>query len=642
MRQPRARKSRKKSAGATNINARIPDDNVDAAPSDFDVGCVSCTLVFDDIYTVNLCGDHVWCINCAIDQFTAATEDVELFPVNCCGKRHILALQAVKYLLPSRVGQLYSIKLAEWTTERKVWCSNENCGQFLPKRWHRNIERTTRPRRERTLLHVGTVGQCKKCGDETCLSCSQHYADSNHVCKLTLALMIELPPYTKGCRSKQCPACKTPVELYEACNHMSCVCGYQYCFVCLLRWDGYHDCPERGDPLYDDNGRDTRGLHVRTGLDEGGYNRLGEHEYYPSRASASAQLISRSSGMMSNPLLDNLDGTAHEAGRRPFPHAGNALPMHPPPMHRPDQPGFEPFRRINRLPIARAVFPQILDPLPMLPGLRVQGAGRHRHHNREPQVEPSEPDRTITDDVDRAFDALLDTNGHVQHDHPVVDQLAEGPVYDWMAAWENEVLQDHVDRYDDPSIWNEVISDNLPSPENTEWLSAPSSRKKASLSGEDLGAKDAMISMFEYYEERFNQLNPFPSRTDTFNIEDLVSIPEELVTYRDRSLVTIPLLRPGHRTLAYESIDLGHMTWFEVLAMTPQELDMLNSDILRSWKAVHSRKYAYDPVFGFEAQGVDLFLEEVTKKYAEWEKRQGDRLLEETVMVRDKWVYGDE
>lgn len=102
--------------------------------------------------------------------------------------------------------------------------------------------------------------------------------------------MIELPPYTQECRLKQCPGCKTPVELREACNHMSCVCSHEYWFVCLVACDDedhsvlVHDCPSYGDPPYDENGRDPRGLHVRTGLDEGGYNRLGRHENYPSRA----------------------------------------------------------------------------------------------------------------------------------------------------------------------------------------------------------------------------------------------------------------------------------------------------------------------------------------------------------------------
>lgn len=113
MRKPCAHRAHKKATRTTGFAARIPDTVVDTTLSDFEIGCVSCTLVFYDIYTVNLCGDRFWCINCVIDQFTAATEDVELFPVNCCGRGRVLALKAVQYLLPRPIVQIYSSKLSK-------------------------------------------------------------------------------------------------------------------------------------------------------------------------------------------------------------------------------------------------------------------------------------------------------------------------------------------------------------------------------------------------------------------------------------------------------------------------------------------------------------------------------------------------
>lgn len=145
--------------------------------------------------------------------------------------------------------------------------------------------------------------------------------------------------------------------------------------------------------------------------------------------------------------------------------------------------------------------------------------------------------------------------------------------------------------------------------------------------------------MFERYEERFDQLNLFPSTMESYNIEELASFAEDTVAYRDRSLFTIALHRPGHRTLAYETIDLGHMTWFEALAMSPKELGKLNGSSECSWKVIHSRKYAYDTIYGFEPQGVDMYLEKLIKENTEWEERQTDRFLGETARVRDVWVY---
>lgn len=91
-----------------------------------------------------------------------------------------------------------------------------------------------------------------------------------------------LPEYTPTCRIKKCPGCKAYIELREACNHMTCnYCTHEFCWVCLLPWNGFHDrvrgCPSYGDPEYDEDlyEANTRGLHRETGLNRGGLDRLG-------------------------------------------------------------------------------------------------------------------------------------------------------------------------------------------------------------------------------------------------------------------------------------------------------------------------------------------------------------------------------
>jgi hypothetical protein len=77
------------------------------------------------------------------------------------------------------------------------------------------------------------------------------------------------------------------IEHQEACNHMTCCyCRHEFCFVCLLPWDGnFHDsdgCPSYKDPPagYDEDGfeRSARGLHRDTGFDRNGLDRLGRHK----------------------------------------------------------------------------------------------------------------------------------------------------------------------------------------------------------------------------------------------------------------------------------------------------------------------------------------------------------------------------
>mmetsp|Transcript_12605 Transcript_12605/g.29433 ORF Transcript_12605/g.29433 Transcript_12605/m.29433 type:complete len:158 (-) Transcript_12605:428-901(-) len=39
--------------------------------------------------------------------------------------------------------------------------------------------------------------------------------------------------------AKKCPGCKTPIEKNEGCNHMSCTCGTDFCWLCGKRTDDY-------------------------------------------------------------------------------------------------------------------------------------------------------------------------------------------------------------------------------------------------------------------------------------------------------------------------------------------------------------------------------------------------------------------
>ncbi len=48
---------------------------------------------------------------------------------------------------------------------------------------------------------------------------------------------------------KKCPKCSRPVEKNGGCNHMSCVCGYHWCWLCTNNFDGYgHTCPGQTAP----------------------------------------------------------------------------------------------------------------------------------------------------------------------------------------------------------------------------------------------------------------------------------------------------------------------------------------------------------------------------------------------------------
>jgi hypothetical protein len=44
---------------------------------------------------------------------------------------------------------------------------------------------------------------------------------------------------------KRCPNCRMFIQKDGGCNHITCECGHEFCFVCLADWENKHyDCLE--------------------------------------------------------------------------------------------------------------------------------------------------------------------------------------------------------------------------------------------------------------------------------------------------------------------------------------------------------------------------------------------------------------
>ena len=56
--------------------------------------------------------------------------------------------------------------------------------------------------------------------------------------------------------TKQCPKCKNHIEKNQGCNHMTCRCGYEFCWLCRKDWKkiGYgHQCNKPQDVIDEEN-----------------------------------------------------------------------------------------------------------------------------------------------------------------------------------------------------------------------------------------------------------------------------------------------------------------------------------------------------------------------------------------------------
>jgi hypothetical protein len=236
--------------------------------------CGVCGDNFSAVDGVLACEIHFYCNKCAIEVFHRSLINKNEFPASCCARsRNGLPPVLFEDLLGPEFMDRYKLKLHEYYTPEaiRVYCANAHCALYKsPKEFDNSDQR-------RPIAHC-------ECGTDTCVGCRNKWLPE-HMCPRTSPATKPawVPTYSSSCRVKQCPKCQEWIELFEACNHMTCSsCHHDFCFICLLPFTGFHEregCPAYGDRLegYDNEGFELtdRGLHIHTGRDREGYDRLG-------------------------------------------------------------------------------------------------------------------------------------------------------------------------------------------------------------------------------------------------------------------------------------------------------------------------------------------------------------------------------
>lgn len=103
----------------------------------------------------------------------------------------------------------------------------------------------TRLRRKRHGLKF--ICQSTACGRSSCISCSKAWTDI-HICHESslVALRTQVELAMSLAIKRTCPRCNTSFVKSSGCNKLTCVCGYQMCYVCrkdIGNGEGYrHFC----------------------------------------------------------------------------------------------------------------------------------------------------------------------------------------------------------------------------------------------------------------------------------------------------------------------------------------------------------------------------------------------------------------
>jgi hypothetical protein len=199
----------------------------------------SCLICHEDYGTeaylyaaVNSDDNKRVCVECLTTMMTRVIKDKDPFPVRVQHPGDLRPLD-YQFLDPAMV-EKYKQKEMEHRTypNERVHCG---CDKF--------IGRLVKLGEGETYLAIGTC-KAPQCGKRTCLVCATSLDHANllaamddHGCKEKLAAK-EADFQTiknsdeRGKTYQLCPTCSRSIQLSEACNHLTCPCGTEFCYLC--------------------------------------------------------------------------------------------------------------------------------------------------------------------------------------------------------------------------------------------------------------------------------------------------------------------------------------------------------------------------------------------------------------------------
>ncbi|KAJ5690952.1 hypothetical protein N7488_011687, partial [Penicillium malachiteum] len=176
--------------------------------------CTSCLESTEKIAFTGVCG-HEYCYECARRLLLGATRDETLYPPRCC--RNVMHPMVVLSVLSYEELRAFSEKAVEYATVNRLYCAEKTCSAFIP------------------LFRIKDEnGTCLKCNQQTHQTCNS-FAHPGYDCPMEVGLDKVLD-MAEEMRWQRCDRCRRMVELAQGCNHITCVCGYEFCYVCGLVW----------------------------------------------------------------------------------------------------------------------------------------------------------------------------------------------------------------------------------------------------------------------------------------------------------------------------------------------------------------------------------------------------------------------
>ncbi|KAG5918508.1 hypothetical protein E4U42_006829 [Claviceps africana] len=227
--------------------------------------CVACASDVAFFETVRCPCSHDYCRDCMTELFSAAVNDESMFPPRCC--RIPIPLDPNRSFLSAGLLDKYKAKEVEFATPNRTYCHVPACSAFVPPASVR-----------------GDVATCVQCQSTTCTICKGKSHSRDCPVDTSAADVLRIAAENGW---QRCYSCGRLVDLVTGCNHITCRCKAEFCYVCGVKWKqcqcGIWDegrLMERVGDVVDREarGRNARGEERQALLDRMRRNLIRNHE----------------------------------------------------------------------------------------------------------------------------------------------------------------------------------------------------------------------------------------------------------------------------------------------------------------------------------------------------------------------------
>lgn len=183
-----------------------------------------CRICFDEkkgheFCTLSCCGHNTSCVECLEEMIHTSLQERQTTNIRCPNQNCARAISQrnVRKILrnnPDLHRRYNDIVEQEWLNKNGIHCPTPNCPYtFIKKNGLKSLK-------------------CPQCKQTHCAKCLNKHPINISCDKAATGANDQW----KKQNTKQCPQCKVDIQKNEGCNHMTCKCKHQFCWVCLRRW----------------------------------------------------------------------------------------------------------------------------------------------------------------------------------------------------------------------------------------------------------------------------------------------------------------------------------------------------------------------------------------------------------------------